>query len=164
MFVWWGTSAQTRRVKGGRKERAFCPECGEDTTFVEVEVREAITLFSVIDLVDDTERAFRCVDCDAVGQLVESHEAAAVDLSRLSPEAARRLEAARDAERARRDAEERQRRERARRQREAQADIDLAALKAKMGLAGPADAVVNDEPPVETVATDKRPWWKIWGR
>jgi hypothetical protein len=161
VFLWLGTSKQTRRVKGGRKQRAFCPECAEETTFVEVEIHEKLQLFAALDLLEDKERAFRCIECDSVGQLLENGDVPAGALENLSPAAAERLERARAAERLARATRDRERRERERRAREARADEELAALKARMGLApGDSGSAVDGAPANEP----RRPWWKIWRR
>lgn len=46
---------------------------------------------------------------------------------------------------------------------ERKADDELAALKAKMGLAAEAPAgEAEPEPDAEAESGGKRPWWKIW--
>jgi hypothetical protein len=161
VFLWLGTSKQTRRVKGGRKQRAFCPECGEETTFVEVEIHEKLQLFAVLDLLEDKERAFRCLECDLVGQLFENGEVPAGVLEDLSLAAAERLERARAAERLAQATRDRERRERECRAREARADEELAALKARMGLVPAGDGSADDGAPAKA---SRRPWWRLWRR
>lgn len=159
MFIWLGTSTKTRKVRGGRSEKAYCPDCDEPTRFVEVEVTESITLYSVIDLFDDAERAFRCTECGAIGQIAEDGEVPAAALEDLSPEAAERLAKAREAERAARARAERERAERQRIEREVRADAELAALKAKMGMVPEPESEPEPEP-----EPARRSWWKLWSR
>lgn len=157
-MVWWLTSStRTRRIRGGKKERAFCPDCDETTTFVEVELQDSVQLMSLIDVDGDKQRAFRCSECDAVGQLVDTDALGPEDLTDLPPAAAERLRRTRAAERRARAEAERRRLEAERADREARADDELLALKARMGLLpAPADDDDSDN------ATSKRPWWKRW--
>jgi hypothetical protein len=162
VFSWLGTSRSTRRIKGGRKQRAFCPDCGEETTFVEVEIEEKLQMFSMLDLLEDKERGFRCLECDLVGQIGEVDKLPAGTLEDLSPAATERLERARAAENLARAERDRERRERERLAREVRADQELAVLKARMGLLPAAE-----EPSVAASADDeptRRPWWRIWRR
>jgi hypothetical protein len=166
MFLWLGTAKSTRRIKGGRKERAFCPECDEQTSFVEVEVEEKVLLFSVIDFLGDKQRAFRCQECDSVGQLVDQGDLSAGVLEDLSPEAAERLERARAAERASHAAAEREKMERDRRQREQRADDELLELKARMGLL-PAPSGHDRDDDCDDAPDDAPPKprsWRLWRR
>jgi hypothetical protein len=162
MFVWLGTDKRARRVRGGREERAYCPECDVETRFVEVEIEEKITLFSVIDLFDDTQRAFHCTGCGALGTLAEGELPAGV-LEDLSPEAAERLERVRHAERLGRLEAERARRAGEQRARELRAGEELVALKRRMGLVAPADEAGvdgNAEPEPRSSAAGARRWWQ----
>ncbi len=181
MFLWVGASKNTRRVKGGDKRRAQCGECRAETTFVEVEIVEKIQLFSVIDVLEDTERAYRCIECDGVFKLVSKKQTAAGGLEDLSPEARKQArqqarEQARQPSAAERRAaleearreRERQAAERERRaaEREARLDDDLLALKRKMGLAEPPPepsfeapaSPADDEPKTPTGRRRWRPW------
>jgi hypothetical protein len=137
MFVWWGTRSKVRPVRGGRKERMQCPACGELATFRECEAEEAVTLFSVVSLAEDRETVYRCGECGELFDLVETPDrgtpsrAAAPspgpdrDIARRL--AAAELDAARRAERERRDVA------RAEARRAATVEAELAALKRKLG-------------------------------
>ena len=52
----------TKAVSGGRVLTERCPTCKRDTRFHEVEVSEKLGVWFV-DVLGDTERAFRCTDC-----------------------------------------------------------------------------------------------------
>lgn len=65
MWLLFHRKAKTRAVPNGLRFTDTCPDCKLLTTFTEVEVTEKVGMFFV-DVVDTTERAYRCASCDAV--------------------------------------------------------------------------------------------------
>jgi rubredoxin len=124
-------NAKTRLVAGGRSFLEVCPECGRKARFDEVEVTKSYGVFFV-DLLDDTERKYRCSACHEVFDRRE--EPAPATPARANP--------ARDAERAaaeaRRAAEADRLRERTRAQ--AAAEARAAQIRAAQARAAEAEA------------------------
>ncbi len=65
MWLLFHRKAKTRTVPGGERFTDTCPDCNARATFTEVEVTEKLGMFFV-DVVGDTQRAFRCSSCEAV--------------------------------------------------------------------------------------------------
>ena len=127
MWLLFHKSAKTRRVDDGEAFVQQCPTCNRKATFHEVEIIENLGVF-FIDVIGDSERAFRCGACgdifDAKGSEHEEEAPPAKSAAVLEREA-------RVAEQCRL-ASEQQRREVA----EAKAvriDDELAELKKRMG-------------------------------
>lgn len=125
MFVWFGTKTKVRRVQGGRIEQRDCPECNETANFVECEMTESVSVFSVVELMDSKETLFRCSYC---GELFRDQDEAA-ETETEEQRQRRRLDALlEEAEQAK------QKREMERAVAEAKAEVQLEELKVKMGL------------------------------
>jgi DNA-directed RNA polymerase subunit RPC12/RpoP len=62
MRLLFTTSGKTKVVRGGESFVDDCPECGHRATFDEVEITRGYGVFFV-DVLTDTERAFRCGRC-----------------------------------------------------------------------------------------------------
>ena len=135
MFLWFGKKTKVERVKGGRKERMQCPDCGAMATFNECVVKETVTAYRVLDLVEDEETAFRCSECGELFHLQETLDPAEEARLRREQLVAEQKQAARRAKQQALEAarlRKQQALEAARR--EAQADRELQRLKKKMGL------------------------------
>ncbi len=76
MRLLFTSNAKTKIVRGGQSFAAECPECGHHATFDEVEITESYGVFWV-DVVSDTERAFRCSRCGDTFDLKDAPAAAA---------------------------------------------------------------------------------------
>jgi hypothetical protein len=68
MWLLFHRKAGTKVVAGGRTLTEDCPTCQKRTRFVEVEVTKKYGLFFV-DVLDDSERGFRCEQCHDVFDL-----------------------------------------------------------------------------------------------
>jgi hypothetical protein len=66
----------TKAVAGGRVLTERCPTCKRTTRFHEVEVSEKLGVW-FIDVIGDTERAFRCGECGDVFDLRDRSSASA---------------------------------------------------------------------------------------
>jgi len=128
MWFVFGRKKKTRAVKGGRRERRKCAECGADATFVEVKVEKTYTAYVAIKLFDTESTAFQCSECGEVMDLgeVEPTEAQKAAQAKAEAEAAeeRRRSIAAHAKRARAEAAAK----------EADLDDELAAMKARLGI------------------------------
>ena len=122
MIIWWKNKKRARPVRGGRRVKRKCPECGETTHFRECSVKHDVSVYS-LKLWNDEYRAFSCSSCDEVMELDDT----------LEPELSAREQ--RELERERQRALEASRRERERAKAEVQRQVDdeLAALKRKLG-------------------------------
>jgi rubredoxin len=128
MWLMFHHRAKTKVVQGGDTFVETCPECGRRARFDEVEVCESVGVF-FIDLIDDTERKFRCSACANVFDL---HDDEPQPKPAVPTKSAQQLERERSAEQARRLAAERDTRELA----EAKAnriEDELAELKKRLG-------------------------------
>ncbi|MCE9572916.1 MAG: hypothetical protein K8W52_07145 [Deltaproteobacteria bacterium] len=135
MWLLFHRNAKTRTVRGGEQFVETCPECGVRATFVEVEISNKMGLFFV-DLVGETQRAYRCGACGQTFDLKDEPDAAPREAPPKSPKELERERQA--AERARLEAE--QAREEAARARKVAAETravriedELAELKKRMG-------------------------------
>lgn len=71
----------TKAVAGGRSFIEACPTCKRDTRFHDVEVSEKLGVWFV-DVIGDTERAFRCGDCGDTFDLRDRSPAASGPVAR----------------------------------------------------------------------------------
>ncbi|MGH1344590.1 MAG: hypothetical protein ACRBN8_23730 [Nannocystales bacterium] len=142
MWFFFGRKSKVRPVKGGRRERRKCPDCGADTTFIEVKVEKTYTAYAVVDLFDTESTAFACSECSEVMSLdrtLEPNLSPREKAKRAKAEAkaqAERAEAQAKAEAERkkqREAQAKRRREEVRAQ-ETALDDELSAMKARLGL------------------------------
>lgn len=76
MWFLFHRKAGTKVVADGRSFTEDCPTCQQRTRFVEVEVSENYGVWFV-DVVKDSERAFRCARCGDVFDLRDERAAAA---------------------------------------------------------------------------------------
>ena len=128
MWLLFHHNAKTRVVKNGRTLVETCPECGKRARFDEVEVSESLGVF-FIDVIEDSERKFRCSVCASVFDLRDQADRQPAAKPAVS---AQELERQRALEQARRLAAERRRSELA----EAKAnriEDELAELKKRLG-------------------------------
>lgn len=109
---------------GGRTLMEHCPTCDRTTRLHEVEVTEAVGVWFV-DVVDDTERAFRCSEC---GETFDLREKSAAPANPPPKSGMARVEEL-AAEQRRRDAAASARRAEV----ETRIDDELAELKKRMG-------------------------------
>ncbi len=110
-------------VSDGQTFTEECPTCQQKTRFVEVEVSEKYGVFFV-DVVKDSERAFRCTKC---GDVFDLRDAPAVAAKPATPPA----KIGKD--RVEQLAAEQRKRDDARAAIETKLDDELAELKRKMG-------------------------------
>jgi len=75
MWLLFHRKAGTKVVAGGRTFTEDCPTCQKRTRFHEVEVTNKDGVFFV-DVLDDSERAFRCERCNDVFDLRDQAPAA----------------------------------------------------------------------------------------
>jgi transposase len=123
MWLLFHRNAKTKPVRGGDSFVDTCPECGNRATFVEVEITESVGVFFV-DLLDDTERAYRCCACGETFDLKDKAPASAPPPARPIKSAAElELESVR-AELKRREAA---------RAKAVRIEDELAELKKRMG-------------------------------
>jgi hypothetical protein len=122
MWLLFHRKAGTKVVPGGRTMMDECPTCQKRTRFHEVEVTKKYGLF-FIDVLNDSERAFRCERCEDVFDLRDS--AAATEPPRPAAKS--------DKERLEELAAEQRKRDERRAALASKIDDDLAALKKKMG-------------------------------
>ena len=76
MWMLFHRKTGNKPVRDGESFVEKCPECGERTTFHEVEVSESYGVWFV-DLVGDKERAFRCSACHETFDLKDRAQPAA---------------------------------------------------------------------------------------
>lgn len=117
-------NAKTKLVAGGRSFLETCPECGRKARFDEVEITKSYGVF-FIDLLDDTERKYRCSACHEVFDLRDEPAASPPAQTGAEREAERRA-AGRQAEQA---AQLREREQ----ARAVRIEDELAELKKRMG-------------------------------
>jgi transposase-like protein len=118
MWLLFHRNAKTRPVPGGQRFVETCPECHRRATFVEVEMTENFGMFFV-DVVGDTQRAYRCSDCGETFDLKDDDAAAPAPLevtAKSTAETERERKAASEAKAVR-------------------IDDELAELKKRMGRA-----------------------------
>ncbi len=120
MWFLFHRKAGTQAVRGGKSFKEECPTCQRRTEFVEVEVSEKYGVWFV-DVVKDTERAFRCTRCGDVFDLRDEEPAASAAKPSTGMDRVEQLAA------------EQRRREAAREQIETKIDDELAELKRRMG-------------------------------
>ena len=89
MWLLFHRNAKTRVVRDGKTLVEICPECGQRARFVEVEIEENFGLFFV-DIVGDSERAFRCGACGEVFDLKQDPEPARPVVAAPPPKPARK--------------------------------------------------------------------------
>lgn len=129
-------NAKTRLVAGGRSFLEVCPECGRKARFDEVEITKSYGVF-FIDLIDDTERKYRCSACHEVFDLCDEPDSATAARAERARPAERETERAAEARRA---AEAERLRERARVQAAADARAQIRAAQARAAEAEAAHA------------------------
>lgn len=132
MWFVFGRKKKTRAVKGGRRERRKCPECGADATFFEVKVEKTYTAYVAIELFGTESTAFQCSECDEVMDLDPVEPTAAQKAAQAEAEARAEAKAA---EERRRSIEAHAKQARAEAAaKEANLDDELAAMKARLGI------------------------------
>lgn len=92
-------NAKTRLVASGRSFLEVCPECGRKARFDEVEITKSYGVF-FIDLLDDTERKYRCSACHEVFDLRDEPASATSAGAEQARHAEREAERATEARRA----------------------------------------------------------------
>ena len=124
MWLLFHRKAGTRAVAGGRSFTEECPTCKKRTRFHEVEVTEKYGVF-FLDVLKDSERAFRCERCGDVFDLRDnaadpaptaSHPASKTSMDRVEQLAA-----------------EQRKRDELRAAKATQIEDELAELKRKLG-------------------------------
>jgi hypothetical protein len=123
MWFLFHRKAGTKAVADGQTFTEECPTCQRKTRFVEVEVTEKYGVFFV-DVVKDSERAFRCTKC---GDVFDLRDAASSSAKPTAPAAKTGID------RVEQLAAEQRKRNSARAAIETKLDDELAELKRKMG-------------------------------
>jgi predicted RNA-binding Zn-ribbon protein involved in translation (DUF1610 family) len=131
MWLVFGRKKKIKPLEGGRRERRTCPECGANTTFIEVSVEKTYTAYVVVDLFDSESTAFQCKECGEVMDLertqepeLSAREKAKLAKAQAKAEAQRKKELEAAAKKARAEAVAK----------EEALDDELAAMKARLGI------------------------------
>lgn len=121
---------RTQRVEGGETFTQECPTCERETRFEEIEISSKYGVWFVVDLIGDSERAFRCTRCGDTFDVKDDKPESAPERTaeQKRQEQIDRVEQL-AAEQRRRDAEAQKNRAKV----ETRIDDELAELKKRMG-------------------------------
>ncbi len=136
MWVMFGAQTKVRPIKGGKRVKRRCPDCGDDAMFIECVERSKFTAFFVLELFEDEDTVFVCSSCREAMYLERTLEPELTeqDLRDQAREEQRQEKRRKreEAKAAARQAKEAVRAAKLKALKDKQLDAELAALKARM--------------------------------